>query len=230
MPAAVVLRPILSSVASAPLAMPTPDEPPNPQASSLDLAVVAARAARGDKAAFEVVHRRLDPGLRRLLARRTADAALIDDLLQRTWTGVWEACAAGRYDPARSAISTFVYAVASNTWLRHLRGVKPVDATTPDELAGDGDPEATDAAALAETLEAVRMALDGRFPDLTEQERWILRMASDGAGDRTIATRLGVSPSTANQAKQSAFGKLRRILARAGLRSEVPERGGGSRE
>lgn len=224
----VSLRPaILRATYVCPLAMATPPDPTTP---SRDLADAALRIAKGDRAAFELVHRRLDPGLRRLLSKRTPDSTLIDDLLQRTWAGVWEACAAGRYDPTRSAISTFVYAVASNTWLRHLRGVKKTDPAAPDELSKLSDPETADAASLAETLDLVRQALDGRFADLTEQERWILRMSSDGAGDRTIASRLGISPSTANQAKQSAFGKLRRILARVGVRPEAAERGPVTRE
>ncbi len=210
-----------------PLVMSSTNEPTSPPS---DLTDAAARVARGDRVAFEMIHRRLDPGLRRLLSKRTPDATLIDDLLQRTWSGVWEACAAGRYDPSRSAISTFVYAVASNTWLRHLRGVKKTDPASPDELTKLSDPESADAASLAEALDLVRRALDGRFADLNEQERWILRMSSEGAGDRTIATRLGISPSTANQAKQSAFGKLRRILARVGVRPESAERGPGGRE
>lgn len=123
-----------------------------------------------------------------------------------------------------------MYAVASNTWLRHLRGIKATDATSPDEHVDPDDPATADAASLAETLDMVRQALDGRFADLTEQERWILRMASEGAGDRTIASRLGISPSTANQAKQSAFGKLRRILARFGVRPESAERRDAPRE
>ena len=35
---------------------------------------------------------------------------------------VWKALREGQYDPERSAITTFVYAVANNAWLSHLRG------------------------------------------------------------------------------------------------------------
>lgn len=200
---------------------PTFTPPPVPPE---DLAQAAARALGGDRGAFEVIVARLEPGLRRFLGRRTSDAALIDDLLQRTWTGAWEAFTQGRYDPARSAISTFVYAVASNTWLRHLRGVKPASTAAPDDLPGTRvGPQ--DAAATAEMLETVRKLLDGRMGDLTEQERWVIRLSAEGAGDRAIAARLKISPSTANQAKQGAMAKLRRILSREGFRPESGERG-----
>jgi RNA polymerase sigma factor (sigma-70 family) len=204
-----------------------PNHPPSP--SPDDLSDLAARAARGDAAAFQRLHHRLNAGLRRLLSRRTHDAALIDDLLQQTWTGVWEALSSGRYDPSRAAISTFVYAVASHTWLRYLRRVRPMESHEEDK-APDLYPDTADEAELAESLDMLRKALDGRLPDLTEQERWIIRLAAQGAGDRTIAERLRISPSTANQAKQAALGKLRRLLARKGLRPPDAERKEPSRQ
>lgn len=189
------------------------------------LAEAGARAARGDREAFEIIHHRLNPGLRRLMAKRTSDQTLIDELVQRTWSGVWEAFSEGRYDPARAAVSTFVYAVASHVWLRHLRTLKKPDSTSPEEISAGRAEGPHDAASLSEALEVVRKALDGRLSDLSEQERWVVRLAAEGATDRTIAERLRISPSTANQCKQSALSKLRRVLARLGFRPEPSERG-----
>ncbi|CAG0969816.1 hypothetical protein PHYC_01181 [Phycisphaerales bacterium] len=195
------------------------------------LAEAGVRAAQGDREAFEIIHRRLSPGLRRLLSKRTSDQSLIEELVQRTWSGVWEAFSHGRYDPARAAVSTFVYAVASHVWLRHLRSVKKLDAASPDELSTGGMVEGPhDEASLSEALEVVRRAMDGRLSDLTEQERWVIRLAAEGATDRTIAERLKISPSTANQCKQSAMSKLARVLARLGFRPEPAERGSMERE
>jgi len=36
---------------------------------------------------------------------------LADDFSQKTWVAVWQALIAGKYEPDRAAISTFVYAV-----------------------------------------------------------------------------------------------------------------------
>src|ERR1051326_2771938 len=84
---------------------------------------LTVRAMSGDRGAFEAVHRRVGAGLRKLLLRRTGGREdLVDDLCQRTWASVWKALSEGRYDPERSAITTFVYAVANNAWMTHLRG------------------------------------------------------------------------------------------------------------
>src|SRR5690606_14994005 len=87
------------------------------------LADLGIAAAGGDRAAFELVHQRLGGGGRRLVLERTGGRAdVAEELAQRTWVGVWQSINAGKYDPARAAISTFVYAVASKVWLQHLRG------------------------------------------------------------------------------------------------------------
>lgn len=79
------------------------------------LADLAAAAAQGNAAAFEALHKRLSGGLRKLFVERSGGRSdVADDLIQRTWVGVWQALRSGRYDPARSAISTFVYAVGHN--------------------------------------------------------------------------------------------------------------------
>lgn len=192
-----------------------------------DLADVAARAASGDHDAFRTLHDRFDPGLRRLLGRRTQDRTLIDEVCQRTWAAAWEACRAGRYDATRSAFSTFLYAIAHHMWLRHLRAAGRAPGQLADQATTGAD---TDALHLAGAVECVREALDGRAGDLTEQERWVLRLAGEGGTDRTIAERLGVSPSTAHQARKSALRKLERLLARRGFREDPGERTGDAGE
>lgn len=178
------------------------------------LAALATSAAGGSREAFEAIHTRLSPGLRRLLLDRGCDAATADDLCQKAWSGAWEACAARRYDPRRSSIATFVYAVMNNVWIEHLRGKGRRDAFTAlsEELPvfGGGPGEAAPA---GEALQRLRAALSS--PEFTDQERWTLRLVAEGASDRAIAQRLGIAPSTAHQARQAALAKLRRILGRA---------------
>lgn len=186
------------------------------------LAQLAAAAASGDRVAFESLHRRLTGGLRKIFIERSGGKAdVADDLIQRTWVGVWQALSSGRYDPARSAISTFVYAVAHKMWLQHLRARGPLpDAAEVDPGASPTGPPAE----LAEVLEAVRACLRGEAGDLTPDERAILRLSGTGASDRDLAARLSVSPSTANARKRAAFDKLRRHLASLGHRPETTER------
>lgn len=166
------------------------------------------------------------------------------ELVQRTWAAVWDACQAGRYDPNRSAITTFVYAVATNITLQHLRDHMRQQERTEalrnlDPRPGGIDP--ADTARMAEALHAIRSVLAGDTPQpprgknteppgeplndpLSDQERWLLRAAADGLSDRELAQRLRVSPSTAHTARKQALVKLKRILAMLGIRADSAER------
>lgn len=197
------------------------------------LSDLASSAAGGDRDAVEALHRRLEPGLRRLFLKRTAGREEIaDDLCQRTWAACWRALALGKYDPRRSAFSTYLYAIGSRVWLEHLRQsgrAEPVSELTSYEadLAGE-DPAAQ--ARLAEVIHLVRESLAGREGDLPEEDRWILREVGAGATDRDLARRIGVAPSTINARKRQALERLRRLLASRGVRGDSPEQGRGPRQ
>src|SRR5262249_24100157 len=146
------------------VAMPAPRPPHPPSAESM--ADLCAGAMRGDRPAFEKLHRRLNPGLQRMLQGRTSGRAdLAEELAQRTWVGVWEALIAGKYDPAKSAITTFVYAVSHKVWLQHLRTASrqaaPTEATAEITAGRGGGDVPSDAAGLSELLSAVRECMDG---------------------------------------------------------------------
>jgi RNA polymerase sigma factor (sigma-70 family) len=164
-----------------------------------------------------------------LLNRVGGDSHRADDLSQRTWAGLWRSLQSGNYDPERSAISTYVYAVAYRTWLHDVRqtrtaaGVRGVDHFE-DLPAVGSSPEPDAATHLSQAIDAVRSALAGREVELGDDERDLLRAIAAGESDRAIAKRLGLAASTVNVRKQSALTKLRRILARQGFRGESSER------
>lgn len=205
---------------------------PKPPSATQQLQSLCAAAAGGDEAAFDAIHRRLGGGLRRLFLDRAGGRSdLADELAQRTWVAVWQALRAGKYDPSRAAISTFVYAVGTKIWLGHLRGSRRDDQRTglvetgSFALVRDDDP--SDAAADSELLQAVRDCLAGAIAGeggLTPDERALIRAAASGESDRALAKRLRLAPSTVNVRKRAAYEKLRRLLAQRGHRPERPER------
>ena len=178
------------------------------------------------QAFFHEQHARLAPGLRRLFIDRTAGRQdLAEELAQRAWALAWRALAAGKYDPARAAFSTFVYAIAQNVWLQHLRssGQKQNNLTPLADDPSTSTLLPEDTAKLAEVVHLLRLVLRGELPaQLSEEERWIVRAIADGETDRSLAAKLRLSPSTANARKNSAFDKLRRFLASKGHRSADP--------
>ena len=199
------------------------------------LAELAALAAKGDRAAFESIHRRLSPGIHRLFMERASGRQEVaDDLSQRTWLASWDSLQKGRYDPARSAITTFIYAVAYKMWLQWLRTASRPEKLVPDVFEGVApDVSSPDfEAAASELLTAVRRCLRDGSDDavLTDEERGIMRATASGASDREIAKDLKVAASTLNARKQAAFEKIRRFLAGLGHRGESTERSPSGRE
>ncbi len=192
---------------------------------------LSARAMAGEHDAFAQIHRRVGAGLRRLLLKRSAGREdLVDELCQKTWTSVWRAFTEGKYDPERSAITTFVYAVGNNAWLTHLRlfardqgyiagapamlGADHIDSAPRTMSAVSPD----DAHALAETIECVRAMLrDGGPGGMTEHERAVVRAIAAGESDRALARRLGLSSSTVNIRKHAGYAKIRGYLRSRGL-------------
>jgi RNA polymerase sigma factor (sigma-70 family) len=209
----------------------TPERHPKtspPITSQTTLVELTRRAMDGDDDAFAHLHRRVGAGVRRLLMKRSAGREdLVDDLCQRTWQSTFAALRDGKYDPARSAITTFVYAIANNAWLTHLRVYAREHGYSGSGLSVREampkiDPRTTtaapaDAAAQAELLEHVRACLSENSPaGLTEHERYVVRAIAAGESDRGLARRMGVSSSTVNIRKHSGYEKLRAYLRTVG--------------
>lgn len=168
------------------------------------------------------LHRRLHGGLVRWFARTwPGDAERADTLAHDTWILVWQSLRDGRYDPSRSSITTFAFAIAGNLRLRELRRIGRRAQNQPSEFddvdLGIDPAESLQRAALLETLR--RLLLD---PDagLDEADRLVLGLLSRGMGDRQIAKELGVSPSTGHERKKQALLRLGSLLRTLG--HEVP--------
>lgn len=192
-------------------------------------------ALGGDRSAFDRLHDRLGGGLKRLLLDRTGGRAdLADELAQRTWVILWDAVSTGKYDPARSAITTFLYAISHKVWLQHLRSASRRPTAPAEAAAGiaalSDDP--ADAAGLAELLSHVRECMEGSergVPGaLNPEDRALIRAVAAGHSDRSLARLLGLAPSTVNVRKRAVFDKVRRFLAVRGYRGA--ERGGESEQ
>jgi len=201
------------------------ESPQNPASGNVDSTHASTSEAAALRRLFENNHERLSPGLRRFFLERTnGKDELADELCQRAWTLVWRATSDGRYDPARAAYSTFVYAVAQNVWLQHLRQMGRKSGAT--ETLGDRETTAsTDSMENivddVEIIDLLRRVLRGEeLESLSDQERWILTAVAQGETDRGLAAQLQVSASTANARKNTVFDKLRRFLAAKGHRED----------
>lgn len=168
-----------------------------------------------------------------MLARRCGHASVAEDLAQRTWTALWRVMKEGRFDRSRARLSTLVYAIALNMWRQHARSsARAAGALDEADLAlGTGDsPDAL--VEQAELIDLVRAAMQGELEGITPEDAAVLRLVARGVGDRELAAKLGVAPSTANSRKRAALGKLAAHLeGRDGREGrEQAERRGGSGE
>jgi RNA polymerase sigma factor (sigma-70 family) len=212
-----------------------PQQPTSSPNASPTLRELAAAASRGDARAFEQIHLRLAGGVRRLLQSRLhRQPELAEELAQRTWVAVFEAFRAARYNPAKAEVSTFIYAVAYKTWLRHARHGPRAKAVLNEEAAAalaapdiGADPAAF--SQFCELLDALRICMTGPPAGaggpasiLTDDERRLLRGAALGESDRALAQRLGIAPSTVNVRKKAAYAKVREHLTRLGHAPEQP--------
>lgn len=152
---------------------------------------------------------------------------VVEDLSQRAWASVWKALREGKYDPARAAITTFVYAVGHNAWLTHLRSVAREQARLENvreqtEQTPLRERGASALMAEAELIDAVRACVrDSGVAGLSDLERTIVHAIALGEGDRALARRLGMSSSTINKHKHAGYAKVRTHLASLGL-AELP--------
>ncbi len=222
---------------------------PPADAARAELAELAAASARGDERAFAVLTERLTLPMRAVILRR-AGGGDPDDLLQVSRIALWKALTGGQYDPAKSSIITYSYAITLRTCLQDARGRSRRTAAEgrmgeERRALGEAGLDPADVAGVGELLEAVRGALDGEAggPDgrcdagLDEGERWILRSSAQGRSDRDLASAMGVAVSTLNVRKKTALAKLRRWLSQRGFRgpgeageeSERPAEGGKER-
>ncbi|NRD74855.1 sigma-70 family RNA polymerase sigma factor [Shewanella sp. VB17] len=82
------------------------------------------RYAQGDVSAFESLYQKYKGGLYRYFVRQIGDLQLAEDLYQETWSRVIKA--AVRYESS-AKFTTWLYRIAHNLLVDHIRAVKPVD-------------------------------------------------------------------------------------------------------
>lgn len=196
-----------------------------------DLALKASDRSQPDRIAFDKLATHLRPAFAAFFREKArAKDDLIEDLTQRSLLGLWQALSQGRYDPSRSAITTFAYAISHKVWLQHLRATGRRDAavdryTRLVAQAGPANPQADSLAeesAHAALLQAMRGALsEEQSPAaLTDDERWLLRNWAGGQSDRELAKAMGIAASNVNVRKQRAYAKIREYLQRLGLTNQ----------
>ena len=182
-----------------------------------DDALLLRQVADGDTDALRALYARYGNVLFGLAFRTLGDRQLAEDCVQEVFVTAWRS--AGRYDPRRASVSTWLFAIARNKTVdalrrRSRRPVEPLPERWPDDEAPDaaeivaaGDQGERVASALAELppqqLEAVSLAY---FEGLTQTE---------------IAERLGVPLGTVKGRLRLALDRLRTLAPAYAFETET---------
>ena len=182
----------------APLATP-------PLAAFADL--IAAIAARGDRAAFAGLFGHFAPRVKSYMLRMGATPQQAEELAQETLLTVWRKAAA--FDPAKAAASTWIFTIARNLRIDALRRERRPDPEPDPSETPDADPT-PDAALVATQSEGrVRHAL----LSLPAEQAEVIRLSffSDKPHSE-IAAELGLPLGTVKSRMRLAMGRLRDLL------------------
>lgn len=177
------------------------------------------RYAEGDAAAFEELYARYRKSLYGFLVRQCGNPQTAEELYQEIWLKLIRA--RERYE-VRASFRTFLFRIAHNTLVDHLRAL----GRHPEQEALEYEEEDTDLsqgpAALAnpdDELETRQLAehlveLIGALPEV-QREVFLLKEEA-GMGIAEIAEVLGENAETVKSRLRYAWTKLRRGLAEHG--------------
>ncbi|MGH2531619.1 MAG: RNA polymerase sigma factor [Thermomicrobiales bacterium] len=173
------------------------------------------RLAAGDSSALEPVYDQFAQPVFALLVRIVADRPVAEELLQETFVRAWQH--AGRYDPARGSLLSWLMGIAHHQALNELRRVRRrrqhdamvSNSNEPPDLdllpgAGPGPEEAA-------WLTMRRSHLTDALKRLTRDERTVLELYASGYSQSDIARELREPLGTVKSRMRRGIHKLRAI-------------------
>ncbi len=176
-----------------------------------DPALVAAVAA-GDATALGLLYDRFSGMLLGLAHRVLGDASDAEEILQEAFLQVWNQ--AGRYDPGRSSVSTWLVLITRSRAIDRLRSRKVKDRTLlgvqQEERGGHTSPEG-----VGDVLrQQRRRRLRREMAQLPPEQRQVLEMAFfRGMTQSEIAERTGTPLGTVKTRSLLAMRKLRQAMS-----------------
>lgn len=191
----------------------------------IDKKKLIKRAAKGDADAFEQLALTYQTPIYNLCLRMTGNPEDAADLTQEAFIKAWKNLGGFQFE---SAFSTWLYRLASNTCLDHLRSVKrrPQVSLTAEDSDGetqtmdfpDPAPSPEAAVIVKEEQELLARAMDA----LDEQQRQILTLrAVNELSYAEIAELLGIKEGTVKSRLARTRDALRKILLERGNKDAV---------
>ena len=170
-------------------------------------ALVARIAAQRDRAAFIELFEHFAPRLKAFMSRGGADPETAEEIVQEAMITVWNK--ADQFDPARAALSTWVFTIARNKRIDMLRRqVRPealslLESPVAEELSPDARLSLAQASA----------DLRGSIAQLPAEQRQVLQLAFfEDKSHTAIAAQLGLPLGTVKSRIRLALTRLRGMV------------------
>lgn len=171
-----------------------------------ELVDLLAAVARGrDKQAFALLFRHFGPRLKSFFMRWTVSSGVAEDLVQETMLNVWRR--ASYFDPSRAGVATWMFTIARNVRIDHLRRQRDPSALPADP---EDPPASVEDWLLGTERDArVRHALVA----LSAEQQTIIRLSYFSEKSQTeIADELGIPLGTVKSRTRLAMNRLRALL------------------
>jgi len=180
-----------------------------------DDSALMLRYGDGDVQAFEILYRRHKDAIYRYLLRLCGHRDSADDIFQEVWGKIVKA--RSTYRPT-AKFTTFLYRVAHNCFIDHVRRNKRHAGNTVLEPERHSDPGESPETATERSLAKERLEL--ALTTLPEEQRdaFLLREEGGLSVDQ-IATVTGCNRETAKSRLRYAVGKLRTAIDEPAERS-----------
>lgn len=196
------------------VAVPGPARNPMPTNEELN-AWMEAVAARSDRQAFAALFKHFAPRVKGYLVRAGCTPELAEELTQETMVSLWRRAA--RFDPARAALSTWLFTIARNLRIdHHRRGAVGAHGHADGGDPWDPDLQAADTALPPEELVAAAQRerrVQRALAELPAPQALVLRLSFfEEHPHARIAQELGLPLGTVKSRIRLAVTQLRRLL------------------
>lgn len=170
--------------------------------------LIESVARRRDQSAYIRLYTHFAPRVKSFLMAKGLDSAAADDVLQEAMLAVWQK--SHLYDPAKAAVSTWIFTIARNHYIDRLRREQrqPGTSDEPDLRAADTRSSISEVSLQQRTI-AVRHAIGKLRP---EQREVIALSFTKGLAHREIAKRLDLPLGTVKSRIRLGFMHLRDSL------------------
>jgi len=146
-------------------------QPLDGTAESMNDAILAV-ARIEDRFAFQQVFEFFAPRVKAFVMRQGTDPQMAEEVVQETMVNVWRK--AKQFDPAKASASTWVFTIARNLRIDHLRKVnRPEPDMNDPALVPDAEQQAPDRIQRRQETDRLKTALSV----LPDEQRQVLHLA-----------------------------------------------------